>query len=101
MPNTDGEIHLEKQLKRGIYEEYVDDFEYRGKKAMSYENFNKLWRESFPHVKIRKYKQVSGNKIIIIINCIVMRVTVYCFIYYRKMLHVLDLGILKKQVPRQ
>ena len=62
MPNPDGEIHLEKQLKRGIYEEYVDDFEYRGKKAMSYENFNKLWRESFPHVKIRKYKQVSGNK---------------------------------------
>ena len=62
MPNTDGEIHLEKQLNRGIYEEYVNDFEYRGRKSMSYENFCLTWRKSFPHVKIRQYKQVSGNK---------------------------------------
>jgi hypothetical protein len=62
MPNTDGEIHLEKQLKRGIWEEYVNDFEYRGRKSMSYKNFCMLWRKSFPHVKIRTYKQVSGNE---------------------------------------
>jgi hypothetical protein len=63
MPNTDGEIHLEKQLKKSIWEEYVNDFEYRGRKFMSYEQFCKLWRDSFPHVKIRSYKQVSGIKI--------------------------------------
>jgi len=61
MPNTDGEIHLEKQQKRVIWEEYVNDFAYRGRKSMSYENFCRQWRISFPHVKIRKYKQVSGN----------------------------------------
>ena len=61
MPNSDREIHLEKQEKKGIWEEYVNDFEYRGRQSMSYEHFNKLWRDCFPYVKIRKYKQVSGN----------------------------------------
>ena len=61
MPNTDGHIHLEKQLKSGIYEEYVADFEYHDKPALSYNAFCKLWRDSFPHVRIRAYKQVSGS----------------------------------------
>jgi hypothetical protein len=67
MPNTDGEIHLEKQEKRAIWEEYVNDFEYRGRKSMSREHFNKLWRDCFPYVKIRSYKQVSGN----ILSCFI------------------------------
>jgi hypothetical protein len=62
MPNTDGHIHLEKQLKKGIWEEYVGDFEYRGRRTMSYDAFCVLWRDSFPHVKIRAFKQVSGIK---------------------------------------
>jgi hypothetical protein len=62
VPNSDGQIHLEKQLKKDIWKEYVDDFEYRCRPSMSYTNFCKLWQSSFPHVKIREYKQVSGNK---------------------------------------
>jgi hypothetical protein len=62
MPNTDGHIHLEKQAKKGIWEEYCGDFEYRGRPPLSYGEFCRLWRDSFPHVKIRSYKQVSGKK---------------------------------------
>ncbi len=62
MPNTDGHIHLEKQLKKGIWEEYKGDFEYQRRKFLSYDGFLKLWRDSFPHVRIRAYKQVSGEK---------------------------------------
>jgi hypothetical protein len=62
MPNTDGHIHLEKQLKKGIWEEYKGDFQYQGRAFLSYDGFCKLWRNSFPHVKIRAYKQVSGEK---------------------------------------
>ena len=68
MPNTDGHIHLEKQLKSGIWDEYKADFKYRGYEALSYDNFCKIWRTSFPHVKIRAYKQVSG-KILLSSQC--------------------------------
>jgi hypothetical protein len=72
MPNTDGHIHLEKQLKKGIWEEYVGDFQHQDRQFLSYDGFCKLWRDSFPHVKIRAYKQVSGEQtdsiIIIIIS---------------------------------
>jgi hypothetical protein len=68
MPNTDGHIHLEKQLKKGIWEEYKGDFEYRGRKHLSYDGFCKMWRESFPHVRIRAYKQVSGQ-ILLLFSC--------------------------------
>ncbi len=62
VPNSDGEIHLEKQQKKDIWQEYVDDFTYRGRQWMTYANFCKLWQSSFSHVKIREYKQVSGNE---------------------------------------
>jgi hypothetical protein len=60
-PNTHSEIHLEKQEKKSIYEEYKKDFEYQNRKPMSLSHFLKLWRDAFPHVKIRAYKQVSGK----------------------------------------
>lgn len=63
MPNTDGEIHLEKQDIKGIYEEYEADFEEKGRNPLCYQSFCKLWTKSFPHVKIRAYKQVSGQSI--------------------------------------
>ena len=66
MPNTDGHIHLEKQHKIGIWEEYKADFEYRGYEVLSYNAFCKIWRDCFPHVKIRIYKQVSGNIIVVV-----------------------------------
>lgn len=61
MPNTDGDIHLEKQHKRGIWEEYEGEFLHRGLKPLCYDAFCKIWRDCFPHVKIRIYKQVSGK----------------------------------------
>jgi hypothetical protein len=61
MPNTDGHIHLEKQLKKGIWEEYRDDFVHHDRPYLSYNSFCQIWRDSFPHVRIRAYKQVSGK----------------------------------------
>lgn len=62
IPNSDtGAIHLEKQHKKNIWEEYVGDCEYHEDPHLSYNSFLKIWRECFPHVKIRSYKQVSGT----------------------------------------
>lgn len=61
MPNTDGEIHLEKQEKYAIWEEYKKDFEYNNRRYLSLPHFLKLWRTAFSHVKVRVYKQVSGK----------------------------------------
>jgi len=60
MPNS-ADIHLEKQLKKGIWDEYTADFKFQGRPSFSYDAFCRIWRESFPHVKIRTYKQVSGK----------------------------------------
>lgn len=60
MPNTDGEIHLEKQEMKGIWREYQEDFLCRGRQPLSYKTFLRIWQDCFSHVKIRAYKQVSG-----------------------------------------
>jgi hypothetical protein len=100
MPNTDGHIHLEKQLKKGIFDEYVGDFEYRGRPPLSYDAFCKLWRDSFPHVKIRNYKQVSGRcpsiQPIYIVNILIIFLLLCCL--YREVLHLPDFGFLKEQI---
>jgi hypothetical protein len=56
MPNTDGEIHLEKQEKKSIWEEYASDFKFKNRSPLSYSSFCELWTSSFPYVKIRVYK---------------------------------------------
>jgi hypothetical protein len=61
MPNTNGELHLEKQEMRSIWLEYFEDFEAKGRAPLCYQAFITLWRTAFPHVKIRAYKQVSGK----------------------------------------
>lgn len=61
MPNTDGEVHLEKQEMMSIWREYKEDFEYRNRQPLSYKSFVRIWRDCFAHVKIRAYKQVSGE----------------------------------------
>jgi hypothetical protein len=60
MPNSDGEIHLEKQHKKAIWKEYADDQKYLNRAFLGYDAFLKLWRECFSHVKIRCFKNVSG-----------------------------------------
>lgn len=61
MPNGKGEIHLEIVTKREIYEEYCVDMMGTGNSYVSARVFKMLWRNVFPHVKIRRYKQVSGK----------------------------------------
>jgi hypothetical protein len=61
MPNTDGEIHLEKQEKKTIWKEYVEQQQFDGQQYLGYDAFRKLWDRSFPFVKIRAYKHVSGT----------------------------------------
>mgnify|MGYP003386197547 CR=1 FL=1 len=113
MPNTDGHIHLEKQLKKGIWDEYVGDFEYRGRPALSYDSFCRIWRDSFPHVKIRTYKQVSGECAVSLIilfapimciysECAVSLIILFALIMciYREVLYVPDIGFLTKQISR-
>jgi hypothetical protein len=60
MPNTDGEIHLEKQEKKSIWKEYVEQHQFDGKQYLGYDAFRKLWDCAFPFVKVRAYKHVSG-----------------------------------------
>lgn len=62
VPNSSsGEIHLEKQEKKSIFNEYKAIFDASGHSSVMYGRFTQLWSECFPHVKIRSYKQVSGK----------------------------------------
>jgi hypothetical protein len=60
MPNVD-EIHLEPIEIKDIYEEYVDDSKSSGIQYLCPSNFTKVWKKSFPHVKIREFKAVTGK----------------------------------------
>ena len=59
------QIHLEKQPKTPIYEEYVRDMKDQGCEAHSKSHFFRHWREAFPYVIIRVYKNVCGEKMYI------------------------------------
>ena len=63
IPNSGGDIHLEPQAKKSIYEEYKQNvFEVLLEtEAISYEEFCKIWDEAFPHVSIRVFKAVGGK----------------------------------------
>ncbi len=62
-PNRAGEIHLERQPKTDIYNEYVTDktITEPGVKVLSYQNFCLLWRNRYSFVKIREKKQIGGK----------------------------------------
>jgi hypothetical protein len=68
-PNTHGEIHLDNVKIKDIYLEYKEEMEYLHFDSTSKACFEvldptafaTLWRTSFPHVKIRQYKAVSGK----------------------------------------
>lgn len=61
-PNRKNEIHLEYRPKLEIYEEYVSECEeIMCSEPISYDKFIKMWKLSFRHVKIRKYKAVEGK----------------------------------------
>jgi hypothetical protein len=72
-PNTNGEIHLDYILVYEIYKEYAAEMieigrdmvsaseEESAKFVLDLNSFGTLWRECFPHVKIREYKAVTGK----------------------------------------
>jgi hypothetical protein len=61
IPNSNGEIHLEPQGKKEIWEEYVEMSKsiLHEDSFISYPSFLRLWNVAFEHVKIRIYKQAN------------------------------------------
>ena len=60
-PNTNGQIHLDTITKRTVYKEYEKEWGWKLESIVSYATFTRIWRESFRHVKIRKFKGVTGS----------------------------------------
>ena len=66
VPNSaTDEIHLELITIKEIYKEYRHDLKYvyklEFKDSITYNGFVSLWDKAFPHVKIRKFKAVTGK----------------------------------------
>lgn len=65
-PNED-EIHLDPVPIKTVYEEYVSDAvdssagSGLGLKPLSKDSFCKMWKQCFPYVKVRCYKNVDGK----------------------------------------
>jgi hypothetical protein len=64
-PNRSGEIHLDECANyRAIHNEYLavkQEEEGFTCKALGYNSFVQLWRDCFPHVKIRRFKAVDSK----------------------------------------
>jgi hypothetical protein len=62
IPNSN-EIHLEKCDKKDIYNIFVSEMrsDYEDDAIVTYSYFLKIWKECFPHVKVREYKAVTGK----------------------------------------
>jgi hypothetical protein len=60
-PDTDSEIHLEPIPKKEVYKEYKFDMEATDETQYSLKIFLQLWKDCFPYVKVRKYKQSCGH----------------------------------------
>jgi hypothetical protein len=61
VPNSDHEIHLEPIPKKEVYKEYVFDMEFLGDEPVTMETFYKIWKNVYPYVKVRKYKNSCGH----------------------------------------
>jgi hypothetical protein len=58
MPNTAGEVHIDKTEKQEIYCLYVNEVR---QNCLTFSAWNKFWKRCFSNVKIRKWKNVSGK----------------------------------------
>jgi hypothetical protein len=62
MPNRENEIHLDGNFtKRLIYNEYCDQHVERDDQLLSETSFCQMWKDTMPHVKIRKRKGVDSK----------------------------------------
>lgn len=60
-PNAD-EIHIDVISQTEVFEEYkTDPYVLSHEKVYSYNSFIKIWRDVFPKIKIREYKNVTGK----------------------------------------
>lgn len=59
-PNS-SEIHLDPMDKKELYREYEHESILYNYQPLEISEFLKIWRNSFPHVKIRKYKSCTGK----------------------------------------
>jgi hypothetical protein len=55
------EIHIEPIAILRVHSEYLLNISDAGEKTLSYTSFLSMWKNCFPHVKIREYKAVSGK----------------------------------------
>ena len=63
-PNSNQEIHLEPIPRTEVHKEYCFDMEHilgGDNKPLSLETFRKVWKDVYPHVRIRKYKSSCGH----------------------------------------
>ena len=58
MPNTAGEVHIDKVEKQEIYCLYVNEVRHN---CLTFPAWCKFWKRCFSNVKIRKWKNVSGK----------------------------------------
>ena len=60
IPNSYDEIHFDPVDKRELWAEYIDDInvDFPDEETLCYAEFCRMWRDVFPNVKIREYKQV-------------------------------------------
>jgi hypothetical protein len=61
VPNSDHEIHLEPIPKKEVYKEYVYDMEFLDEEPVTLETFLRIWKDVYPYVKVRKYKNSCGH----------------------------------------
>jgi hypothetical protein len=63
VPNSNNEIHLEPIPRSDVYKEYCFDMAQvgDGSGALSLDAFRDIWKNVFPHVRIRKYKSSCGH----------------------------------------
>ena len=59
-PNS-SEIHLDPMDKNELHKEYEHESLLYNYKPVELSEFLRIWRKSFPHVKIRKYKSCTGK----------------------------------------
>ena len=62
VPNRGGQIHLDPVPKKEVYSEYLLDMELLIKEPpISFQTFLRIWKQVYPHVKVRKFKTSCGK----------------------------------------
>ena len=55
-----GDVELDRDHKQSFHKVYKEETEAKGDPTIGKKKFYKLWNSVFPHVKIKKFKTVTG-----------------------------------------